>query len=309
MFSDKISELKSQLISSRLPSLLALRSFEAAARLENFSRAADELHITHGAVSRAVRQLENELDVILFERRNRRVFLTDAGQTLARAVGEGLHIMQKAVNDLRVSARQRQRLILSCEPTLLMRWLIPRWPGFQTQYSGPEIHLAAGGGEFSFASGVDLAIRRDDFDWPDNYYAEPLFREKVGPVCRPDKISQWFISTESGLQLSQKAECLHTRTRPGAWTEWANAAGVKTINSSGQIFDHFYFSLQAAVAGLGVAIGSWYQVCDDLNSGVLAAPLGFKEDGSCYYLLSPQPFLPNSPQAGLLDWLLGLTKA
>ena len=279
MFSDKDGEPGSPLASPRLPSLIALRSFEAAARLENFSRAAAELHITHGAVSRSVRLLEDELGVLLFERRSRRVFLTDAGSTLARAVGEGLDVMQQAVDALHASARQRQRWVLSCEPTLLMRWLLPRWPAFQAQHTGTDIHLAAGGGLFSFASALDLAIRRDDFDWPESYHAELLFKERVGPVCRPDKITQWFVNTE-----------------------WASAEGLPSANTGGQTFDHFYFSLQAAVAGLGVAIGSWYQVCDDLNSGVLAAPLGFIEDGSRYYLLSPEPFEPGSLQAGLLAW-------
>lgn len=82
----------------------ALRCFEAAARLENFSHAANELHLTHGAVSRAVRLLEDELGVALFERRSRRVFLTDAGRTLARAVGNGLDLMRQAVGELRASA-------------------------------------------------------------------------------------------------------------------------------------------------------------------------------------------------------------
>lgn len=156
----------------------ALRCFEAAARLENFSHAANELHLTHGAVSRAVRLLEDELGVALFERRSRRVFLTDAGRTLARAVGNGLDLMRQAVGELRASARQGRRWVLSCEPTLLMRWLIPRWPDFQARHPGIDVHLVAGGGPFSFASGIDLAIRRDYFPWPEGYHAEPLFAER-----------------------------------------------------------------------------------------------------------------------------------
>lgn len=308
MISSKDGEFNSQSIVSRLPSLMALRSFEAAARQENFSQAAAELHITHGAVSRAVRLLEEELGVLLFERRSRRVFLTDAGRTLARAVGEGLGVMQKAVDALRASARAQQRWVLSCEPTLLMRWLIPRWPAFQAKHVGIDIHLAAGGGPVSFTSGLDLAIRRDDFDWPESYHAEFLFEEKVGPVCQPDKISRWFTSSDEGLLLSQGAEYLHTRTRPDSWHEWASATGVTATGTKGQIFDHFYFSLQAAVAGLGVAIGSRYQVCDDLKSGVLAAPLGFVADGSRYYLLSPEPFEPGSVRAELLAWLRTLAE-
>ncbi|MBN1090838.1 hypothetical protein [Pantoea sp. 1B4] len=83
---------------------------------------------------------------------------------------------------------------------------------------------------------------------------------------------------------------------------------MTATGTKGQIFDHFYFSLQAAVAGLGVAIGSRYQVCDDLKSGVLAAPLGFVADGSRYYLLSPEPFEPGSVRAELLAWLRTLAE-
>ena len=306
MISDKNGDPDSPLSDARLPSLLALRCFEAAARLENFSRAASELHLTHGAVSRAVRLLEDELGVALFERRSRRVFLTDAGRTLARAVGNGMDLMRQAVAELRASARQGRRWVLSCEPTLLMRWLIRRWPDFRARHPGIDVHLVAGGGPFSFASGIDLAIRRDDFPWPMGYHVEPLFAEKVGPVCRPDKAATWFSTKKADAALKPGAPPLHTRTRPGAWQEWATAAGQPAPDAPGQNFEHFYFSLQAAVAGLGVAIGPWHLVRDDLDSGVLAAPLGFVEDGSRYCLLSPQPLQPDSPQADLLAWLRAL---
>ena len=101
MSSDIDGELGSQLADARLPSLLALRCFEAAARWENFSRAAQELHLTHGAVSRAVRLLEDDLGVALFERRSRRVYLNEAGRKLARAVGDGLGLMRQATRATR----------------------------------------------------------------------------------------------------------------------------------------------------------------------------------------------------------------
>lgn len=303
MFSSNNGQLNSPVSDARLPSLLALRCFEAAARLENFSRAAAELHLTHGAVSRAVRLLEDELGVALFERRSRRVFLTDAGRRLARSVGDGLDLMRQAVGELRVSARQARRWVLSCEPTLLMRWLIPRWPDFQARHPGIDVHLVAGGGPFSFGSGIDLAIRRDDFPWPDNYHAETLFVEKVGPVCRPDKATAWFSTKKTNTMMRDGGPRLHTRTRPGAWQEWAAATGQPMPAAPGQVFEHFYFSLQAAVAGLGVAIGPWQLVRDDLDSGVLVAPLGFIEDGSRYCLLSPQALPSEGPRADLLAWL------
>ncbi|TWI48988.1 transcriptional regulator, LysR family [Pseudomonas duriflava] len=307
MISDSNGESDSLLYNARLPSLIALRCFEAAARLENFSRAADELHLTPGAVSRAVRLLEDELGVALFDRRSRRVYLNDAGRTLAQAVGSGLDLMREAVSDLRANARQGRRWVLSCEPTLLMRWLIPRWSAFQTLHPEVDVHLVAGGGPFSFVNGIDLAIRRDDFPWPASYHVEPLFAEKVGPVCRADKAAEWFTQRKSGTVLKATAPCLHTRSRLSAWQEWASAVGKPAPETAGQTFEHFYFSLQAAVAGLGVAIGPWHLVRDDLDTGVLSAPLGFVEDGSYYCLFSPHPPQPNSLQTDLLEWLRAST--
>ena len=223
MSSDIDGEFGSQYGDARLPSLLALRCFEAAARLEHFSRAAQELHLTHGAVSRAVRVLEEDLGVALFERRSQRVFLTEAGRKLARAVTDGLGLMRQATRELRASARQARPLVLSCEPTLLMRWLIPRWSEFQARQAGAELHLLAGGGPFAFEAGIDLAIRRDDFPWPAAYHAESLFAERVGPVCRPDRVGEWFAERDAGVQLLATAPQLHTRTRPGAWRDWAAA--------------------------------------------------------------------------------------
>lgn len=305
MISDHNGELNSpsDVNQTRLPSLIALRCFEAAARLENFTRAAEELHLTHGAISRAVRMLEDDLGVALFERRSRRVFLTQEGRSLAQAVHEGLTVMQRATSELRARARQQRRWVVSCEPTLLMRWLIPRWPAFQANHPDRDIHLVAGGGAFSFHAGIDLAIRRDDFPLPDGYHAEGLFSEKVGPVCRPDKIDAWFSLGENGLSLRDDAPRLHSRTRLSAWETWSEITQYSFIESGGQTFEHFYFSLQAAVAGLGVAIGPWQLVRDDIASGVLVAPLGFVEEGSCYCLLSPSPSFPDTFQADLLAWL------
>lgn len=283
----------------RMPSLTALRCFEAAARLEHFGHAAEALHLTHGAISRAVRALEDDLGVQLFERRSRRVFLTEAGQTLARAVQSGFGLIQQAVGELRAGAGRQRQLVLSCEPTLLMRWLIPRWPDFQAAHPEADFLLVAGGGPFSFDSGIDLAIRRGDFNWPGHYHAHELFAEQVGPVCRPDKVAQWF-----GPALRADAPRLHARSRADAWRDWAGAAGAPQRQRGTELsFEHFYFSLQAAVAGLGVAIGPRHLVCDDLKTGLLAAPLDFVADGSSYYLLSAAPLAAAAPQQALLEWL------
>lgn len=289
-----------------LPSLTALRCFEVAARTENFSRAADELHLTHGAISRAVRLLEEDLGIPLFERRQRRVFLTGAGQRLYRSVKEGLGGIRQTAQALRQSARP-QSLVISCEPTLLMRWLIPRWPAFQVLHPELDVHLMAGGGPLSFDSGIDLAIRRNDFQWPEDLHSQPLFEELTGPVCQPGKVEHFFEPGTDGLHLRSSTPRLHTRTRPHAWQEWLAKAGQAWDEEApGQSFDHFYFSLQAAVAGLGVAIGPYRQVSDDIAAGLLAAPLGFCRDGSHYHLLAPQKPEPGSPHEILANWLTSL---
>lgn len=289
-----------------LPSLTALRCFEVAARTENFSRAADELHLTHGAISRAVRLLEDDLGIALFERRQRRVFLTEAGNRLYQAVREGLGQIRQTAQALRQSSRP-QSLVISCEPTLLMRWLIPRWPAFQALHPELDVHLMAGGGALSFDSGIDLAIRRNDFYWPDDLHTEPLFEELTGPVCQPDKVAPFFEQGAEGLRLCPCAPRLHTRTRPGAWQEWlAHGGQPPEEDAPRQTFEHFYFSLQAAVAGLGVAIGPYRQVCDDIAAGLLVAPLGFIPDGSCYHLLAPARPEPGSDHEKLASWLHSL---
>lgn len=300
MITNQDGESNSPTPDNRLPSLLALRCFEAAARQENFTRAAAELHLTHGAVSRAVRGLEDDLGMALFDRRSRRVFLTEAGRQLAQAVRQGLDVIREAVSELRAQARQQRQWVLSCEPTLLMRWLIPRWPDFQAKHPDLEVLLVAGGGPFSFSEGIDLAIRRDDFTWPATLQAQPLFAEWVGPVCRPDRAPLWFPPVATPLAMAPR---LHTRTRPTAWDGWAALGGQVLPDASELTFEHFYFSLQAAVAGVGVAIGPWALVGDDVASGLLVAPQGFLPDGSHYHLLSAKPIHPGTPQQLLLDWL------
>ena len=280
-------------------SLPALVPFRAAARLQSFSRAAEALSLTHGAVSRAVRLLEDHLGTPLFDRQGRGVVLTAAGRDLAQAVEEGLGRIEAVAQALQ--ARQGGlALTVSCEPTLLMRWLIPRLPAFQAAHPGLDLRMMAGGGPVQPGPGLDLAIRRDDFALPPGWTPEPLFEERIGPVCRPDLVARFF----DGAALRPEAPRLHSRTRPSAWEDWRGLAGSQG-HGPAQVFDHFYFSLQAAVAGLGVAIGPWHLVRDDLEAGLLAAPAGFRADGSRYLLLTARPVLPGSPAARFRDWLRG----
>ncbi|HEJ7931657.1 LysR family transcriptional regulator [Serratia marcescens] len=301
MNSDNIGEKNSRKTGRPLP-LGGLRCFEAAARLESFTQAAQGLNLTHGAVSRAVRALEEELGVALFERRHRRVLLTAAGRKLFQATQQAFGILDHTVLELRQQALDAP-LVLSCEPTLLMRWLIPRLPAFQQAHPDINLQLVAGGGPFSFHDGITAAIRRNDFDWGKQVHSLALFSEKVGPVCQPAALARMTIAEGSLRSLRPGAKLLHAATRPDAWWHWAQQQGMALVGHPEQRFDHFYFSLQAAVAGLGIAMGPWLQVRDDLAAGLLSAPFGFTPDGSGYYLLSPQAIVPGSALARVAEWL------
>jgi len=287
--SDKYSQ-----ISERLPPLNTLRVFEAAARHTSFVRAADELHVTHGAVSRQISQLESSLDVALFERRNRAVFLTQQGHTLFAACQDIMGRLAEVVQQIKAPAAALP-LVLSCEPTQAIRWLVPRLPDFRARYPEFEIHLLTAGGPVDFArSHVDLALRRNDFNWGNQCHAEPVAPELVGPVCAPSLLTTNFQTTPQRL--------LHTRSRPDAWKQWSTTTGVNLPSDSAAYFEHFYLSLQAASSGLGIAIGSAYMVESDLKDGRLAAPFGFTPDGSAYVLLSTVPFDQDARRQACLAW-------
>lgn len=303
MKTDTHGDKNSQFARRRLPPLSALRCFEAAARLESFTQAGATLHLTHGAISRAVRALEEDLGTPLFERRSQRVFLTAAGAELLHSVTQALDLIEHTASRLRAPAPETP-LVLSCEPTLLMRWLIPRMPGFYAEHPEVAIQLLAGGGPFSFHAGIDLAIRRNDFAWSRETQAHWLFDEAIGPVCRPERQADWTPAPKGTPSLTEQAPRLHSATRPQAWEQWLQLKQLPGAPSTQeQVFEHFYFSLQAAVAGLGLAIAPWQLVRDDLAGGLLGAPFGFVADGSAYYLLSPQAVDPDSATAKLLHWL------
>ncbi len=282
-----------------LPPLNTLRVFEAAARHGSFVRAAQELHVTHGAVSRQIRQLEASLGVDLFERRNRAVFLTPAGAQLQAAAADAFEILTDSID--RIARRATSSaLVVSCEPTLAMRWLIPRLSRFQARHPAIQVHLFAAGGPIDFArTGVDVALRRDDFAWPAHVHGVAICEEWIGPVHAPQ------------ADIAARRRLLHTATRPDAWQAWWRASG--TVRPRGRLpearYEHFYLSLQAALAGQGTAIASKLMASDDLKDGRLVAPEGFRRDGSGYYLLSDAPIVADSAAGAWLAWLREETAA
>ncbi|MES2743197.1 MAG: LysR substrate-binding domain-containing protein [Pseudomonadota bacterium] len=281
---------------ARQAPLNTLRFFEAAARLGSFVEAADELRLTHGAVSRQVRLLEQSLGIALFERRNRGVFLTSQGEHLLAVTQQAFERLDAAMDALRKPARHAP-LVVSCEPTISMKWLIPRLSDFYRLYPEVQLHIFASGGAVAFQrDGVDVALRRNDFNWGVGVHAEKVCDEWIGPVCAPALLKR------QQLHLSMQ-KVLHTSSRKGAWANWHSIAKTDPGADASQTYEHFYLSLQAACAGLGVAIGSVFMTQEEIDNGRLVAPFGFVRDGSEYFLLSSLPFATDPRRAVFLQWM------
>jgi DNA-binding transcriptional LysR family regulator len=278
-----------------LPPLAALRFFNTAAQTQSFVKAAQQLHVTHGAVSRQVRLLEDALGVELFERRNRAIFLNQAGRLLFDVTAPMFEQLQSVVGRLQREVRE-EVIVLSCEPTIAMKWLIPRLPDFHAAHPNIQVQLLTAGGPIDFVrSGADLAIRRDDFHWDPSLHSVTICAEWIGPVCVPSS------PLANGQRQGQRL--LHSRTRPQAWDNWLRLTGQAMPDASRVDYEHFYLCVQAATAGLGIGMASLLMVQDELDGGQLIAPFGFIQDGSSYCLLSPRPFSENASCMAFKAWL------
>ncbi|MGK5552411.1 LysR substrate-binding domain-containing protein [Actinomadura kijaniata] len=280
-----------------LPPLNALLPFEATVRHASMTEAARELHLTHGAVSRQVRRLEQALGAPLFERRTRALHPTPQARQLAAVVRDAFDQIDTAARQISGHAPAGP-LTLSCEPTLLMRWLIPRLPGLAAAAPDLTVHLSAAGGPVFFErDGIDAAIRRDDFPFPGRVSRVHLFPERIGPVCHPDLASSVTADDLGAVPL------LHTRSRPEAWDDWRRVTGAAARSTAERTLEHFYLTLQAAASGVGVAIAPYAVARDDLEEGRLVAPFGFVPDGTGYHLLSRLPPERDPRVARLTAWL------
>lgn len=250
-------------------------------RLGSLTKAAAELHVTHGAVSRQLRTLERSIGVELFRREGRILVPTEHAHKLNAEVVHALGVLSVAVRQARPGTAGTP-LVLSCEPTLMMRWLLPRMASLTQAHPEINLHLSAAGGPIDLRrAGVDVAIRRSDFDLDPRHVAHPLFAEWIGPVCAPEIAGE--LRRPADLC---RAPRLVSATRPDAWETWARLTGATLPESATHTFEHFYLSLEAASAGLGVAIGPYPLVKNDIAAGRLVAPFGFVEDGTQYMLLS-----------------------
>ena len=187
---------------------------------------------------------------------------------------------------------EKKALILSCEPTIAMKWLIPRLVQFKLRYPEIDISLLTAGGEADFkAQNIDLALRRNDFEWGKAIYSEKMADEYMVCVARHKHLapmSQLFISS----------------SRPKIWTQFKDAYKAQFKHFQRVALEHFYLCIEASLAGLGATVVSAYMVEKELDFQMLDMLTPIVQDGSAYYLLSASPFEDDPHKVIFKDWLI-----
>jgi LysR family glycine cleavage system transcriptional activator len=253
-----------------LPSLNALRAFEAAGRLGSFKEAAAELHVTHGAISQQVRLLEAWLGASLFERHNRRVVLTSAARAYLAEIGPLFDQLAQATARYGVSAKVSRTLTVDAPATFTLRWLVPRLEKFRVRHPDVEVRIETSNEPVErLKDAHDIVIRGG----PDTFYGytmRPFLEESRLPVCSPALLRRLPLRTPEDLR---RHTLLHTSSLPRVWPDWLAQVGQSALTPAAVLtFDHFYLTLQAAVDGMGIAMGPTALVADDLAAGRLVAP-------------------------------------
>jgi LysR family transcriptional regulator, glycine cleavage system transcriptional activator len=285
----------------RLPPLNALPSFEAAARHLSFSKAADELHVTHGAVSRAIRNLEKHLGIQLFTRSVRAVRLTPMGASFAADVRQILD--QLAAATLATTGQQSSVLNVSTLDTFASKWLVPRLFKFRRENPGIDVRLSTSERLADFVSdGIDIAIRYGRGQYP-GVTSDLLMKEDVFPVCSP-KLLEGPDPLRTTADLKHHT-LIHDNFHID-WAMWLRMAGIGDIDAhKGPSFYSSEHVLQAAVQGEGVALGRSALVADDLSTGRLVRPFALSLPAElAYYIVYPPAALKRSKVRVFRDWVL-----
>lgn len=290
---------------SHLPSMQALRAFEAAARYLSFQQAAASLNLTPGAISRQIQALETQLGQALFLRRHKRVELTRAGRAYLEEVRTPLAQLAAATERIRGGGGGSE-LSIWTNPTFALRWFIPRWNGLYARHPDIDIRLTTSLAPVDFSrDDIDLAIQVTDArDLAPGLCADKLVDVALTPVCAP-ALAAKLRSPDDLVEQT----LLHSEPRPQDWVRWLQFAGVEGIDASrGLRFESTNLALQAAIEGLGVAIGIVALVGDDLASGRLVQPFAtVRQTTRPFQLIYPQARAREPRLAACRDWLLAET--
>lgn len=290
-----------------LPSLNALRAFEAVARHMSIAGAAEELHVTSAAVSHQIRHLEDHLGMPVFQRDGRNLTLTDAGQAGLPAIREGFSLLTAAMDAID-SLGETGSLSISVAPSFATKWLLPRLHRFEEEHPEIDVRVNASMQLCDFAKdGIDVAIRYGAGTYGD-LVSEKLIQESLIPVCSPN----WLAANPPLRRPDDlKAHTLLHDDSPDNdpscpnWEMWLRAAGVDAIDASrGPRFNQSSLVLEAAMLGRGIALAKSTLAAADIASGRLVRPLpGHSPVGFAYWLVAPKSKL-NLPKVSFFrDWL------
>ncbi len=285
---------------SHLPPLNSLRAFESAARLMSFTLASKELFVTHGAISKQVRILEEYVGTPLFIRQHRSIRLTDEGEMYFVSIQSALQTINIASADLMIQPLQAQTLAINVLPSLTISWLIPRMEQFKSRFPHLYVDLSIGDFDVDFSSAkYDIAVRSAT-SAPKGANVMKLMDEDLCLVCSPE-MSLQLTSLET---INQMTLLKHT-TRPDLWNVWAEDVGIKLTTENKFGVEHFYMLSQAAASGMGVALIPRFFIEDELASGKLVIPFDAKFTSPySYYLLTPKSSNLSSKVQSFIDWLL-----
>ena len=286
-----------------MPSLSALMAFEAAARLASFTRAAEELSLTQGAISRQIKLLEDQLGITLFERVRQRIVLTEAGVFYANEIRQALDRFASATAQAMSFRAQGGILRLGMLPTFGTKWLIPRLPDFFQRNRSVTINFTSHIRQVDFQRDfLDAAIHFGEPRWP-GVTLHRLVGEELIPVASPKLVKREKIRKPADLA---RTTLLIQATRPEAWDNWAEHAGLGTIEPvSVLVFEQFAMVLQAAVAELGAALVPKVLVKEELEAGELVALFNQSFiDTKAYFLAYPRERANFPPLVAFRDWLL-----
>ena len=287
----------------QLPPLQTLRAFEAAGRHLSMTLAAEELNVTHGAVSRHIKTLEHDLGVPLFRRMTRRIALTDEGTDFHALVARLLTELTRKAEHLRAQ-NNGARLTIGTSVSFGIKWLAPRLHRLMEHYPEFDIHLDVTDITVELGSGrVDAALRYGTGQYP-QAIAERILEETVTPVCSPDyKARMGGLPTIASLS---RCRLLHEDRMQANWEQWLALAGADGIGSfRGPAYSHGSMAIEAAIRGEGIALGRSALVAEDMAAGRLVAPfpaLRMKAERA-YYLVYPPGNQDHPKVRALRDWV------
>ncbi|MEC4726001.1 transcriptional regulator GcvA [Shewanella sp. D64] len=282
------------------PPLNALLAFEAASRHLSFSHAADELFVTHGAISKQIKGLETYLGVALFLRQHRKLALTDDAKRYLPQIQAALQTIRTATDEIKSHQMQSQSLAINVLPSLTINWLIPRMEEFKQRYPHLYVDLSIGDFTVNFKQQrCDIAIRSATQPPKEVNYLK-LMDEDLCLVCAPQLLNELNC-----LDDINKMTLLKHTTRPELWPYWANQLGLSLTTEKKFGMEHFYMLSQAAVSGMGVALIPRFFIEEQLADGSLVIPFdaGFTSPYTYYVITPKSKNMPLKAQV-FIDWLL-----